>query len=408
MSQRRFSSSAIMVTLLLNAATSYAACVDFDGSGRCIGTGPVGNVPSPTGIERVGPAPSSPGRNTRQQEQSPVRKAPRPSGPSMKSVVTGTIVEGVVEGLFKVPSSKPARAPEKAVTSVTSPEAIEIQRQLEEQENRDFLRSKNDLAGGLKGVGAAYSPDDNLTTTGGIDLKAIPDPATGPDGGGESGFFGTPGAATPTVGLLREPMNGAGEGGLNPEDFKKAIRNPDLTQEERDRLLLRTQVAPSRLDDHPMVDSRAFVEKERYSDLYLDIASAGGKAAATTVSLSLVDEAGKRALKLKGVETGYDELLTLGKSAVDRPQTAAGKVVAIGDFALTKAPTWTVAADGAVNATGAMTRQAIVRYWAAKDTQQYYDPAPIKTAKEKWNTWYADQNDWTRAALDRVGAGEFR
>lgn len=392
MSPRRLLNTAIIVTLVLNTTTSFAACVDFDGSGRCIETGPVGNVPMPTGIERVGSTPSSPDRNTQQQEQTSTKKAPRPSGPSMKSVVTGTIVEAVVEGLFKSP--KPSQ--KKAVTSVTSPEALEIQRQLEEQENRDFLRSKNDLAGGLKGVEAT----DNLR----INLKAVPDPT----GGAHSGFFGTPGAASPAVGLLREPMNGAGEGLLSPDDFKKAIRNPDLTQEERDRLLLRTQAAPSRLDDHPMVDSRAFVEKERYSDLYLDIASAGGKAAATTVSLSLVDEAGKRALKMKGIEAGYDEALTMGKNAVDRPQTTAGKVVALGDFALTKAPTWAMAADGAVNAGGAMTRQAIVRFWAAKDSRLNYDPTPVKTAKEKWNMWYADQNDWTRAALDRVGAGEFR
>lgn len=402
MAPTRLLSTAIMVTLVLNSTTGFAVCVDFDGGGRCIETGPAVRVPMPTGIEPVGPAPTSPDRSTQQQEQAPAKKKPRPSGPSMKSVVTGTIVEGLAEGLFNAPSPKPARAPEKAVTSVTSPGALKIQRQLEEQESRDFLRSKNDLTGGLKGV---------ETTPGGITLKVMPpsNPATAPTGGAYNGFFGTPGAASPTVGLLREPMNGGGEGLLSPEDFRKAVRNSDLTQEERDRLFLRTQVAPARLDDHPMVDSRAFVEKERYSDLYLDIVAAGGKAAATTVSQSLVDEAGKRVLKHKtGTEAGYDGLLTIGKNTAERPQTTAGKVFALGDFALTKAPTWTMAVDGAVNASGAMTRHAIVRYWAARDSQQYYDPTPVRTAQEKYNSWYADQGDWTRAALDRVGAGAYR
>lgn len=390
MSPRRLLNTTIIATLVLNTATSFAVCVDFDGGGRCIETGPVGKIPMPTGIELAEPASSPPDRNTPQREQSPTKKAPRPSGPSMKSVVTGTIVEGVVEGLFKPP--KPSQ--KKTVTSVTSPEAIKIKSQLQEQEDRDFFRSKNELAGGLKGVEAT----DNLR----INLKTVLDPP----GGAHRGFFGTP--AGPTAGLLREPMNGTGERLMSPEEFKKVLKNPDLTQEERERLFLRTQVAPSHLEDHPMIDSRAFIEKERYSDLYLDIASAGGKAAATTVSLSLVDEAGKRVLKMKGIEAGYDEALTLGKNAVDRPQTTAGKVVALGDFALTKAPTWAMAADGAVSAGGAMTRQAIVRFWAAKDSRLTYDPTPVKTAKEKWNMLYADQNDWTRAALDRVGAGEFR
>lgn len=378
----------IPVTAILMAVLSFseasAVCVDFDGGGRCIETGPARNVPMPAGPELVGPAPSSSDRESAAPEQAPAKKKPRTSVPSMKSVVTGTIVEGVLRGLTEAPPAKPGRPPVTTAPGGASPEALKIERDLEAQEDGAFHRAKGDLVGGLKGV---------EPTSRGITLK-VPPPA--------------PGAKAPSVGLLRDPSAVAGNVLLSPEEFRKAVMNPDLTQEERDRLFLRTQVAPTRLDDHPAVDARAFVEKERYSDVYLDIVSAGGKAAASTLSLSLVDEAGKRALKLSGKDDGYDELLTLGKGGVERPQTTAGKVVALGDYALTKAPAWSIAADAAANAAGAMSRQAVVRYWAARDSRQEYDPTPVKTSKESWNAWVAQQNDWTRAALDRVSAGEFR
>lgn len=396
MPSRRLCKAAIIIALGLLPTASFAVCVDFDGGGRCIETGPVRSAPTPPPPSRVDPPPSSDRENPQQEQVK--HKPPRPSTPSMKSVVTGTIVEGVFHGLFS-PPARQAKPPGKAVTSVTSPGAGEIQRQFLDQENRDFLRSKNDLVNGMKGVGPSQA-------NGSITLKAVP--PSPPSGNTHSGFFGTQGPASPTVGLLREPLNGSKGDLLSPEEFRKALLNPDLTQEERDRLFLRTKVAPQRLEDHPMVDSRAFAEKERYSDLYLDIATAGGKAAATTVSLSLVDEAGKRVLEARGIRAGYDELLTAGKNSVERPQTTAARVIALGDYALTKAPTWSIAVDGAVNAGGAMTRQAIVRYWAARDSQRYYDPTPIATAKEKWNSLSAEQNDWTRALLDRAGAGEFK
>ncbi|MEA5114537.1 MAG: hypothetical protein VB050_10980 [Geobacteraceae bacterium] len=325
------------------------------------------------------------------------------------SAIVGGIIGGLVESIFS--------SPEPAAPAGPTPEEIAAQLQREEQQRREevrrrqaFLRSKADLAGRLRGPGTTYVEDKTVATTGGLMLKSIP-PATATtasSGDTHSGFFGRPGSVKPSVALLREPMDGAGEGLLSPDAYRKAVSNPNLTQEERERLQLRMKVAPVKLDDHPMADSRAFVEKERYSDLYLDLATAGAKAGASTITLSLVDEGGKCFLQAREFEAGFDEFTTLGKNMADRPQTTAGKVVAMGDFALTKAPTWAIAADGAVNAGGAITRQAFVRYWAARDSRQYYDPTPTKNAMEKWNAWYVDRNQWTKAALDRVGAGEFK
>jgi hypothetical protein len=408
---KTFFYSAIGVSLLLSANICLAVCVDFDGNQRCIETGSGGNIPMPTGIERVGPASSPSGGSNRVQNnvRTQTKAAPRVSTPSLQSMVGTAIVGGIIGGLVESILS----SPEPELPSGPTPEQIaaqEQQRREEEQRRQAFQRSKTDLAGRLRGTGVTYSEDKSIGTTGGLMLKSIPPPAAAITSSGDThaSFFGQPGGANPSVALLREPLGETGNRLLNPDEYRQAISNPNLTQEERERLFLRTKVAPAQLGDHPMVDSRAFVEKERYSDLYLDLATAGTKAGVSTITLSLVDEGGKRFLQAKGFESGYDELLTLGKNSADRPQTTAGKVVALGDFALTKAPSWTIAVDGAVNAGGAITRQAIVRYWAARDSQQYYDPTPTKTAMEKWNTWYIDRNQWTKAALDRIGAGEFK
>jgi len=204
-------------------------------------------------------------------------------------------------------------------------------------------------------------------------------------------------------------MAGTGTVSLSPEAYRQAISNPNLTQEERDRLFLRTKVAPGPVNDHPMIDSRAFVQKEQYSDVYLDIATAGAKAGLSTLTLSLVDEGGKRFLKTKNVEKGFDELVSLGRNTADSPGGSAGKVIALGDFALTKAPAWTIFVDAAVSAGGAATRQAFVRYWAAQSSNQSeYVPNPRELAAQRWDGWVSDQNEWTKAALGRVSAGGFK
>jgi len=258
-----------------------------------------------------------------------------------------------------------------------------------------------------------------------------------------SGFFGQPVADQKTVGLLREPTVSEkdfdearyillrihelqNKGALSVTEsaeltalkarrtliWTKAISNTDLTQEERERLALKMKVRPAVLADYPMVDGRALVEKERYTDVYLDIATAAVQAEATTLSVGLVEEGGRKVLRtFSGRDKGYDTVLSAGKAVVEKPTTAADKTIAVVDYALTFIPEsyskLVLPVDVALNAVGAGTRQALVRYWAWKDSRQYFDPTPIKTAKEKWNFWYADQCNWTQKALNRVSAGEF-
>ncbi len=128
MPSRRPCKAAIIIALGLLPTASFAVCVDFDGGGRCIETGPAGRIPTPPPPSRVDPPPSTDRENPQQEQVK--HKPPRPSTPSMKSVVTGTIVEGVFQGLFS-PPARQAKPPGKAVTSVTSPGAGEIQRQFQ-------------------------------------------------------------------------------------------------------------------------------------------------------------------------------------------------------------------------------------------------------------------------------------
>jgi hypothetical protein len=395
---------ATVVSLVLSASESFAVCVDFDGSGRCIETGPADNVPMPTGIERVSPGPKSSGNSTRSSHE---RQVPAPkaaphasSGPSLESIVGGAIVGSLVGGIIGSIFESPAPPP--------GPTAAEIaaQMQREEQERQEaarrhdsFLRSKSDLSGKLRGPGTTYVADNAITATaGGIQLKTIPAPVL--SNNTHRGFFGQP-VTTPQI-------DSEGRSLLSPDDYRKAISNPNLTQEERERLLLMTKVAPTQLGDHPMIDSRAFVEKERYSDPYLDIAAAGVKGGGTTLAISMVDDRGKRILKTRGIEDGYDQIVSSGRSLIENPKTTAEKAIALGDFALTKAPPWAVTADVAANATGGVVRQSFVRYWAANDNKIYWEPRPMEKAMLKWDNWYSDQGEWTRAALDRVGAGAYK
>jgi len=325
----------------------------------------------------------------------------------MESVASTAIATSVIGAVFGSLLSEP---------SGPTPEQIEAQRKadeeariLAEKKRLDFLRSKTDLTGKLKGSGTAYSMDNDVGSTEGLKLKSVvPVPAVvSPPEGAHGDFFGQSGSAKPTVELLREPvLSQGGSGLLDPAEFRKAVSNPDLTQEERERLYLRTKVKPVNLSDHPMVDSRAFVEKERYTDPYLDIAAAAAKGGAASVEVSMTEEGGKKVLEVFGGKTkGFDAVLALGKTGVETPKTTAEKVVAVGDYALTYAPSWSTAVDAGVNAVGAGTRQAVVRYWASHDNSAQWDPRPMETAQKKYDSWYDDQNQWTKAALDRVGAG---
>lgn len=398
----------IIAFVFLCAGTSFAFCVDYDGDGVCDATGSTGNVPMPTGIERVDTGTSSGSSSSYggsiSQSSAPTRTVYHSSGSSMESMVATTIAGSIIGGMFSNLFSLP---PEP---SGPTPEQIEAQRQFEEQKRKEFLRSNAELTVKLKGSGTTYVENKDVSTTGGLKLKSIYPvaPAASSSGDVHSGFFGQSGSAQPTVRLFREPMVGAGNGLLDPAEYKKAVSNLDMTQEERERLQLRMKVPLGELSDW-MVDSRVLVQKERYTDPYLDVAMAAAKGGTTSVSVSLIEEGGKRFLKIIGAKNkGYDEVLSIGKAGVETPKNTAETVVMVGDYALTKAPLWTIAVDGAVNAVGAGTRQAIVRYWASKDSSKYYDPTPVKSAQEKWDSFCADQNQWTKAALNRVGAGEYK
>ncbi len=399
----------------------YAQCVDFDGDGRPDACGSAGSVPEPSAPSRVDT--DSHSRSTTSSSSprtASTHTVHHSSTPSTESMVAGTVAGAVFGTIFSDLFSPPPQPQPSGPT----PEEIAAQKRLEEQKRLEFQRSNLQLKGKLKG-GTTYVEDKNVSEAGGLKLKAISVPgtqaapqATASASSSEvhSNFFGSSNV-NPKVELLREPMTGAGTDGsglLDPAAYKQAVSRTDLTQEERERLFLRTKVKPVQLDDHPMIDARALVEKERWTDPYLDVAAAAAKGGARIVSVGLIEEGGKRLLRAKSgtfKDAGYDEAVAGGKAAfVERPGNTAEAVIAAGDYVISKkVPTWQyIAADGTINAIGAGTRQAIVRYWAAKDSRQYYDPTPVATAKEKWNNWVSERNDCSRALLNRIGAGEFK
>ncbi|MFH1063118.1 MAG: hypothetical protein V1747_09595 [Candidatus Omnitrophota bacterium] len=415
----------ICLTITCFTARGFAFSVDYDGDGVPDAVGSSGNVPMPSAPTRVDyPSNSSSNSNRSAAPAQSVPRAPKP--PSTEQVISNTITLGIMEMMLN----------EVFAPTPTGPSPEELQRieaerlRVEEEKRQQFLRGNNQLTGMLKG--ASYTTETSGTSqTGELKLKTMPSASDA----AHRDFFGQPAAEGASVQLLRNAgptendfseirqqqnqmdellakpqLSSAEQAELNALQAKrnnlwqKAASNQDLTQEERERLQLKMRVATTQLGDHPMVDARALVEKERWTDPYLDVAMAAGKGGATSLGVSGIEEGGKMFL---GKAPGFDELLTVGKLGAETPKNTAEKTMAVIDYGLTKAPSWAMLADGAVNSVGAGTRQAIVRYWADKDSSQYYDPTPVQTAKTKWNDWCSNQNDWTRAALNRVGAGEF-
>jgi hypothetical protein len=419
----------ISLTLVCFLAKGFAFSVDYDGDGVADAVGSAGNVPMPSAPERVD-YPSSSNSNS-ERSAAPAQAASKavPRAPSTEQVVSNAIALGVMDmmlnSIFAPPPAPTGPSPEEL-------QRIEAEKQrIAEEQRQKFLHNNHQLRGMLKGSG--YSAETSSSSqTGGLQLKTMPNTSSGE---AHRDFFGQTGAQTQSVELLRNAgptendfseirqqqnqidallakseLSQSEQAELNALQLKrnnlwqKAASNQDLTQEERERLQLKMRVSMAQLDDHPMVDARALVEKERWTDPYLDVAMAAGKGGATTLGVAGIEEGGKMFL---GKAPGFDELLSVGKLGTETPKNTAEKTMAVIDYGLTKAPSWAMLADGAVNSVGAGTRQAIVRYWADKDSSQYYDPTPVQTAKTKWNDWCSEQNDWTRAALNRVGAGEF-
>jgi len=392
----------IIVFVFLCVGISFAACVDYDGDGVADACGQGGSVPMPTGIERVGTGTTS-GQSSSSQSYIPAPTVSRPSGPSMESIAATTIAGGILGGLFsEIFSSSPEPTGPTPAQIEAQRQNEERRRQLEEKKRQEFLQSKARLSGKLRGPGTTYAESKNITTTGGLKLKSISfpvEPAGSSSGDVHSGFFGQSGA----VRLFREPMNGPPESGLlDWAEYQKLISNPNLTQEERERLFIRTKVPAENLTYTNWVDPNAWKQREPDCDIYLDITKAMVKGGAGSFGVFLTEEGGKKFLKIKmGKDTGYDKLLFFANAGIEPPKNAVDTATLIGEYAMTKAPGWTIIV---VKSVGSGTRQAIVRYWAS---QNKYDYRPIEISQEEWNSWYVNQNKCTRAALDFVGAGEF-
>jgi len=172
---------------------SFAQCVDFDGDGRADSCGSVGNVPMPTAIERVDTGSYSSGQEEEYsvQQRPAAKKAHQPTGPSMETMVTMTVFESLLQGMFSPP-------PEPAGPT---PEQIEAQRKLEEMKKLEFQRANKNLMNKLKG-GAPVS-DAGVVEAGGLKLKGLPS-----SGETHRDFFGAQGSQSPTVALLRDPVTG--------------------------------------------------------------------------------------------------------------------------------------------------------------------------------------------------------
>lgn len=413
----------ICLALVCFLDKSFAFSVDYDGDGVADAVGSSGNVPMPSAPTRVDYPTNS--NSNAQRSNTPVKAPPRaPKPPSTEQVISDTITLGIMEMMLN----------EVFNPTPTGPSPEELQRieaerlRIEEEKRQEFLQKNNQLTNMLKGNNREIV---SSVQAGDLQLKAMPASADSV----HRDFFGQPAGSAPSVQLLRDAgpaqsdfgriqqkqgridelfaqseLSEAEQAELNDLQaqrnnlWQKAASNRDLTQEERERLQLKMRVAMPGLEDHPMVDARALVQKERWTDPYLDVAMAASKGGASTLIVSGVEDKGKMFL---GKARGYDELLSLGKLGTETPQNSAEATISVIDYGLTKAPSWVAVADGAANAVGSGTRQAIVRYWADKDSSQYYDPTPVKTAKDKWNSWVIDQNQWTQAALNRVGAGKF-
>jgi hypothetical protein len=395
---RMLTLASAVLFIFLGISACYSACADMDGDGvaeTCIGDG---TVPEASGPVDTGYYSSS-------SSSSSERSAPAAqvvhhvSAPSTESMMRSAVAGAVVGSMFDMIMSEP---------SGPTPAEIEAQRKLEEQQRiiaeqkrQAFLRSNGELKGKLKSH-TTYTEDKNITTTNGLALKtiALPAPVVAKSGEVHGDFFGSS-SVKPTVGLLREETVAVNNNGmLDRVEYTKLISNPNLTQADRERLYLRTVSRPHNPNDW-MVDPEALVEPEPYSDVYLDIAKAAMKGGGKVLLAAGRDEVAK---KLSGDNLPYDELMALPGAKESKTKNNAEKTVIVVDFVLTKAPSWTTLVDAAVNAVGAGTREAIIRYRASKDKDHR---APIQAAKKEWDIDHKCMGDWGKAATDRIGAGGY-
>jgi hypothetical protein len=393
----------------------------------------VPDVPAPTPVPSSTSSSSSSSSSTQTTTQTP--KVHHPSGPTTEQMIQTTIMTGVMEGLF---SSLFAPTP-------TGPDPAEVlrqqeeQRKIEEQKRQEFLRQNATVSSSLKTPGQNNSSTATHSQFFGIGIKSPPDQSilneyAKPTGGGVDIGWGTMPVSLRQQNSISEAewakarecqkridqlrkkdkLTDAEIAALEESEatrnatWQKAVGNPNLTQEERERLKLKLYSAPAELGDHPMVDSRAFAQREQWTDPYLDVATAAAKGGATSVAVSLTEEGGKGVLKtLGGSDIGYDELLAGGKAGIDTPQTTTDKVIAVGEYAAGKIfkPKQVIIVTGTANAVGSGTRQAMVRYWAGQDEESL---TPVADAKERWNTMVSNRNENVQSMLNWVGAGQFK
>lgn len=386
-----------MAFVFLGAGTGFALCVDYDGDGNPDACSSGGSVPMPTGIERI-----DTGVVSAPQSSSSTYTVPHSSGPSMESVATAAIIGNIFSAMIgDISFSSEESGP--------TLQEIEAQRQLEEKKRKEFLRSKAKLIGKLRIPGTTYTENTDVTTTGGLKLKSIPPlaPAGSASGDTHSAFFGQPGSAQPTVELLREPITVSGDGLLDPAEYKKLISNPNLSQDERDWLFIRTKVPSEKLGYTNWVDSRALRQRELYHDPYIDVIMAMAQAGATNYGISLTKKGGKKFLETYGgTDKGYKELLLLGNAAIKPPKNIPEGVGVVGKYALSlsKRTKKALPIINAAKTVGPGVREAIVQYWASKDRSMW----PLRDAKDRWNEWYDNLDEWSQAALKNVGVERYK
>ncbi|MBU4305226.1 MAG: hypothetical protein KJ893_06370 [Candidatus Omnitrophica bacterium] len=419
---------------------SFGLSVDYDGDGVPDAFGSIGDVPIPSAPVPV-PVPSSTSRSSSseasssQSRTSNTPSVPHPSGPTTDQMVQSAIVTGIMQGFFNEIFAPTPTGPDPAEQLRLQEE----QRKLEEQKRQEFLRQNAEVTAMLKVPGqdtASTTAHSQFFGIGGR-IKSPPDQsildkyAKPADTGVDVGWGTMPKLFRENNSVSEQEWAQARErqtridhlrkkNTLTSEEiaaleeleskqnatWKKVISNPDLTQEERERLKLRFYTSPVELGDHPMVDSRAFMKREQWTDPYLDIATAAAKGGATSVAVSLTEEGGKQFLGSQPLDL-YDEALAGGKVGIEPPKTTAEGVIAVGEYVAGKVfkPKQVIIATGSINTVGAGTRQAIVRYWAADDTESL---TPVADAKEKWNNWVSDRNENVQSLLNWSGSGQFK
>jgi hypothetical protein len=382
----------LVLFLSFSCLKVHATCVNYSGGSGCDVDAGGGYIPEASGPVAVDTSSSTSSTTKSVHKASTVSVPVVPSTSDMvKSAVVTDVVGGLLASAFSSPSPPPGPTPEE----------IAAQKLAEEKKKQAFLKAKADLNAHLKQA-TGYVKDDNVVETNGVMLKslsgtpeipAVASAVTASNGNVHQDFFGQTGAVNPKVALLQD------------------ANAPNLTEEDKIRIAFEKRTGgPRVLEDYPAHDRYAFVQKEQWSDPWKNVAVAMGTASGKIALDLIVKEKVLKEDKIGGLFV--DANTTYGEKLIEPAgSSTAEQVLDMSDYGVLLIPEEYEA--GAlvelVKVIGAGVREKIVQDWAQENREgSTYTPHPLEDARDRWNSFYIDRGEWTKAALDKVGAGAYK